>query len=175
MTSIPQTFLLTGEWERAIAVDQSELSFSKPMALFQLGRTKEALDQLYQLLAKGLHPQLHNAVATMIAALESRWEDVITHVRALVDSGFSDPEGYFHWAGALALAGDRDGALDLLERSIELGFYSARALVNYPNLDPLRATPDFRHIVRRAEERQLEALEAFRAADGPRLLGLPNV
>jgi hypothetical protein len=45
----------------------------------------------------------------------------------------------------------------------------------YPNLDPLRATPDFRHIVRRAEERQREALDAFRAADGPHLLGLPSM
>jgi len=34
---------------------------------------------------------------------------------------------------------------------------------------------DFRHIVRRAEERQREALDAFRAADGPQLLGLPSV
>ena len=33
----------------------------------------------------------------------------------------------------------------------------------------------FRHIVRRAEERHREAVDAFRAADGPQLLGLPNV
>ncbi|HEY6614199.1 MAG TPA: hypothetical protein VIZ32_06750, partial [Vicinamibacterales bacterium] len=60
------------------------------------------------------------------------------------------------------------------ERSVEAGFYPASALVSYPNLDPLRATSDFRNIVRRAEERQREALDAFRAADGPQLLGLPN-
>jgi hypothetical protein len=92
-----------------------------------------------------------------------------------LDTGFSDPEGFFHWAGALAVAGDRDGALELLERSVEAGFYPASALASYPNLDPLRATADFRHIVRRAEERQREALDAFRDADGPRLLGLPSL
>ena len=111
----------------------------------------------------------------MAAAFESRWDEVIRHTRRLADSNFTDPEGQFHWAGALAMAGERDGALELLERSIERGFYPASALVSYPNLDPLRATSDFRHIVRRAEERRREALEAFRAADGPQLLGLPNI
>ena len=123
---------------------------------------------------KDLHPQLRTALDIMISAFEERWEDVIAHVRGLVDRAFRDPEGFFHWAGALALAGDRDGALELLERSVEAGFYPASALVSYPNLDPLRATSDFRNIVRRAEERQREALDAFRAADGPQLLGLPN-
>jgi hypothetical protein len=90
-------------------------------------------------------------------------------------SGFVDPEGFFHWAGALAVAGDKDGALELLERAVEIGFYPASALVSYPNLDSLRTMSDFRLIVRRAEERQREALEAFRAADGPQLLGLPKM
>jgi hypothetical protein len=63
----------------------------------------------------------------------------------------------------------------LLDRTVEAGFYPATAFVNYPNLDPLRTTSDFRHIVRRAEERQRAALEAFRIAGGPQLLGLSNV
>jgi hypothetical protein len=63
----------------------------------------------------------------------------------------------------------------MLERSIEAGFYPVSALASYPNLDPLRATPDFRHIVRRAEERHRQALDAFRAAGGPQLLGLPSL
>jgi hypothetical protein len=39
----------------------------------------------------------------------------------------------------------------------------------------VRAGADFRHLVARADERQREALEAFRAADGARVLGLPQV
>ena len=53
--------------------------------------------------------------------------------------------------------------------------HPASALVRDPRFDRIRATADFRDIVRRAEERQREAFEAFRAADGPRLLGLPSV
>ena len=55
------------------------------------------------------------------------------------------------------------------------GFHPASALVRDPRFDPVRASSDFRQLVRRADERQREALEAFRAADGPRLLGLPQV
>jgi len=173
-TSVAQTFLLMGQWQRAFDVDRSEPSIARPSALHQLGRVDEALAMIRPFVTKDLHPQLRTALDIMISAFEERWEDVIAHVRGLVDRAFRDPEGFFHWAGALALAGDRDGALELLERSVEAGFYPASALVSYPNLDPLRATSDFRNIVRRAEERQREALDAFRAADGPQLLGLPN-
>ena len=174
-TSVAQTFLLMGEWERSLAVDRSEPSISRPSALYQLGRVDEALAMIRPLASRALHPKLRTAFDIMIAAFESRWDDAVHHVRSLVDSGSADPEGFFHWAGVLALAGDRDGALEMLERTVEAGFYPASALVSYPNLDPLRTTADFRHIVRRAEERQREALDAFRAADGPQLLGLPNV
>ena len=175
ITSVAQTFLLLNDWDRALAVDRSMPSIAKPTALYQLGRGDEAVASIRAFLDKpGLHPQLKTAFETMTGAFESRWEEVLRYTRILAESPFTDPEGFFHWAGALAMAGDRDGALELLERSIEAGFYPASALASYPNLDPLRATPDFRHIVRRAEERHREALGAFRAADGPQLLGLPN-
>ncbi|HVQ13781.1 MAG TPA: protein kinase [Vicinamibacterales bacterium] len=175
VTSVAQTFLLLGQWERALAVDRSEPSIARPSALYQMGRIDEALEMIRPFAKRDIHPQLRTALNIMIAAFESRWEDVIRNIRTLVDSNFTDPEGYFHWAGALAVAGDRDGALEMLERTVEAGFYPASALVSYPNLDPLRTTSDFRHIVHRAEERQREALDAFRAADGPQLLGLPSV
>lgn len=91
----------------------------------------------------------------------------------MVDSGVIDPEALYHWSAALAYAGDRDGALGLLERAIDAGYYPAWALVHDPRFDSLRSSNDFRSLVRHAEELQLDALRAFRAADGPRLLGLP--
>ena len=175
ITSVAQTFLLLGQWQRALDVDRSEPSIARPSALYQMGRVDDALAMIRPYLSRNLHPQLRTALNIMHAAFESRWEDVIAHIRTLVSSGFNDPEGYFHWAGALAIAGDRDGALEMLERTVEAGFYPASAFITFPNLDPLRTASDFRHIVRRAEERHREAVEAFRAADGPQLLGLPNM
>ncbi len=175
VTSVAQTFMLQREWERAIAVDRSDPPFTKASALVQLGRGPEGIELLRTAIARGLHPHLHNLLGGMIASFEGRHDEVIRQTHQAIESGFGDPEAFYHWAGALAQAGDRDGALGLLERSIDGGFHPASALVHDPRFDPVRATPDFSQIVQRADELQREALEAFRAADGPRLLGLPHV
>ena len=174
VTSAAQTFILIGEWERAIAVDRSDPPFTKATALVQLGRPSEGLELLRASAARGLHPQLENLVKGMIAAVEGRHDDVIRYTHEVIDSGFGDHEVFYHWAGALAQAGDHDGALRLLERSIAGGFHPAAALVRDPRFDSVRGMADFRQIVRRADELQREAFETFRAADGPRLLGLPH-
>ena len=101
VTSVAQTFLLLGQWERALAVDRSEPSIARPSALYQMGRIDEALAMIRPFAQRDLHPQLRTALDIMIAAFESRWEDVIANIRRLVDANFHDPEGFFHWAGAL--------------------------------------------------------------------------
>jgi hypothetical protein len=70
----------------------------------------------------------------LIATLESRWDDRVQLIRDRRDSGFSDPEAFFQWAGALAMAGDQNGARSMLERAIEGGFYPVSPLATYPNL-----------------------------------------
>ena len=98
VTSVAQTFLLLGQWERALDVDRSEPSIARPSALYQMGRIDEALAMIRPFAHRNLHPQLRTALDIMIAAFESRWEDVIANIRRLVDSNFNDPEGFFHWA-----------------------------------------------------------------------------
>ena len=175
VTSVAQSFMLKGEWEQAMATDMSKPPFVKALALVQLGRTREGIDLLREGLSQGLQVQFHNVISSMIKSLEGEHEDLIRHIHQVVGTGYGDPEGFYHWAAALAQAGDHDGALGLLERSINGGFHPASALVRDPRFDPIRASSDFLQLVRRAEERQREALDAFRAADGPRLLGLPQV
>jgi len=175
VTSVAQTFILMGEWERALAVDRSEPPFTKANALVRLGRAAEGIELLRASLERGLHPQLANLGKGMIAALEGRHDEVIRHTNEVLDSGLGDQEVFYHWSGALAQAGDHDGALRLLERSIAGGFHPASALVLDPRFDPVRGMSDFGQLVRRADELQRKALETFRAANGPRLLGLPHV
>jgi eukaryotic-like serine/threonine-protein kinase len=175
ITSVGQTLLLKGDWERVIAIDRSDPPFPKALSLVQLGRKDEGVALLRESLAQGLHPQLHSMLSTMVMFLEARHEENIGAIHELAETGFDDPEGFYHWAAALAQAGDQDGALGLLERAVNAGYYPAMALMRDPRFDPVRATSDFRAIVRRADERQKEALEAFRAADGPRLLGLAQM
>jgi tetratricopeptide (TPR) repeat protein len=174
VTSVAQTFFLQGQWEHAIAADRSSPPFTTAVSLVQLGRVSEGLDLLRTAAARGVHPQLHSLMQGMIALFEKRFDDVIVHTRRVIESGFADAEVFYHWAGALALAGDQDGALSLLERSIDGGFHPASSMARDWRFDPLRSAPDFNQIVRRAEELQRQALETFRGAGGARLLGLPG-
>jgi serine/threonine-protein kinase len=173
VTSVSQTFSLQGDWERAMAFDHSDPPFTTAVALIQSGRAADGIGLLRASAARGLHPQLDHLVNGMLAAFEGRHDDVVRHTHAVLGSGFADHEVFFHWAGALAGAGDIDGALGLLERAIDGGFHPADTLARDPRFDPLRPLPDFRYVLARALERQQEALDAFRAADGPKLLGLP--
>jgi TolB-like protein len=175
VTSAAQTFLLKGEWERAVEVDRSDPPFTKASALVLLGRGPEGLALLRASLARGLNPHLDSLGNGMIAALEGRHDDVIRQTYQVIDAGFGDQEVFYHWAASLAQAGDHDGALRLLERAIVGGFHPASALVRDPRFDPVRGMADFRQLVRRADDLQREAAETFRVANGPRLLGLPQV
>jgi len=56
VTSVAQTFMLQGEWERAIAVDRSDPPFTTASALVQLGRRPEGIELLRTAIARGLHP-----------------------------------------------------------------------------------------------------------------------
>jgi serine/threonine protein kinase len=173
MTSVAQTFSLRGDWERAIAEDRSDPPFTKAISLIQIGRADEGLQMLREAAARAsTHPQLHNLANAMLAAFEGRHDEVIRRTHLVIDSGFADAEVFYHWAGALAAAGDHDGALGLLERAVANGFHPASALASDPRFDPLRGSGDFRFVLKHAEELQREALTMFEAADGPRLLGL---
>lgn len=175
ITSAAQTFLIMGEFDRAIALDRGDPPFVKAIAMVESGRNTEGLELLHGMLASKLHETMREMIATIVAVLEGRYDELVLNVHRMIAAGFRDPEGFFHWAGALALAGDHDGALAMLERSVDGGFSAVSALVHDPWLDPIRGMPDFRHVVHRAEELQREALEAFRAADGPRILGIPQI
>jgi tetratricopeptide (TPR) repeat protein len=173
VTSVAQTLLLKGEWQMAVAVDRSDPPFTRAQALVRLGRTDEALVLMRGSLARGLHPQLRDLVSGMIAALEGRHEDVIEHTHRVLGLGFADHEVFYHWAGALAAAGDHDGALTWLERAVEGGFHPVSALASDPRFDSIRHLGDFKQIARRAESFHQQALDIFRSCGGPRLLGLP--
>ena len=158
-----------------MATDNTDPPVTTAMALVQLGRRNEGIELLRTGEARGLHPRFHKLISSMLMSLEGRHDDLVREIHQLAASGFGDPEAFYHWAAGLAQAGDYDGALGLLARSINGGYHPASALVRDPRFDAVRAGADFRHLVGRADERQREALEAFRAADGARLLGLPQV
>jgi hypothetical protein len=89
-------------------------------------------------------------------------------------SDFRDPEGLFYLARQLAHLHEHDAALALLERIVGGGFFCLPALERDPWLDPLRQTPAFIALVRRAEVLHRAAAEAFASLRGFQFLGLTS-
>jgi eukaryotic-like serine/threonine-protein kinase len=175
VTSVAHTFLQKHDWDRAVAADMSDPPIARIMALVLGGRRSEGIELLRAAVAKGLPPALHGLLEGMLAFFQGDHDQLIASIHWMLESDVGDPEAFYHWAGALAQTGDDDGALGLLERCINAGYSPALALVTDPRFDSVRGLADFRSLARRAEELHKEALETFRAADGPRLLGLPQV
>jgi hypothetical protein len=175
VTSIAQTYLMRRDWARAIAADTSSTPIAKVLALVYSGNRAEAVSVLHGLIARGLPQSLQALLEGLLDFAEGNGARLLSAIHRMVDSQVgSDPEAMYHWSGSLCESGDHDGALGLLERSLDAGYYPAWTLVNDPRFDPVRGSADFRSLVRRAEEMQRRAVESFRAADGPRLLGLPQ-
>ena len=174
-TSVAQTFLLQWDLDRVVEFDTSTPPLAKAIALAGIGRLSEGVGLLQSALTGGIHSTMRDEIKGVMAALQGDHDEIFAATGRMMNSGYRDSEGHFHWAGALALAGDHDGALAMLERSLDRGFCAPAALARHPWFDSLRTMSDFTHIVRRAEEVRREALAAFHAADGPRVLGVPHL
>jgi serine/threonine-protein kinase len=175
VTSIAQTFVQKRDWARAIAADTSSTPIAKVLALVYSGNRVEAAAVLRGLIGRGLPQSLQALLEGLLDFAEGDGARLLSAIHRMVDSQVgSDPEAMYHWSGSLCQSGDHDGALGLLERALDAGYYPAWTLVNDPRFDPVRGSADFRSLVRRAEDMQRRAVESFRAADGPRLLGLPQ-
>jgi eukaryotic-like serine/threonine-protein kinase len=174
VTSVAQTFLLKREWERAIEVDAGKPPIAKILALVFSDRRSEAIDLLNAALSTELPSAMRALLDGLLAFASGGADQWIATIHQMADSGVVDPEALYHWSASLAHAGDHDGALSMLEQCIDAGYYPASTLVTDVRFDPLRGSADFRSLVRRADELHRQALESFRAADGPRLLGLPQ-
>ena len=83
-----------------------------------------------------------------------------------------DPEGLFYLTRLSAHVGDVEGALALFERVVAGGFYCFPTFARDPWLDGLRAHPEFKRVLGRAESRHREAAAAFRDARGEQVLGV---
>ena len=175
MTSIAQTYLIKRDWARTIAVDKTSTPIAKILALIYGGNHAEAVELLRALVGRGLPASMQSLLEALLQFVEGDRGQLIAAIHRNVDSGVgSDPEARYHWAAALCDAGDQDGGLGLLERSLDGGYCPASSLVNDPRFDSVRGSADFRSLARRTDEMQRRALDSFRAADGPRLLGLSS-
>ena len=104
--------------------------------------------------------------------IEGTRAEALENVRRLTT--IPDPEGRCYVARMMVYLGANDEALELLGPVVEQGFFCLPAFTRDPWLDPIRGTPEFTAIVRRAEARHRQALISFLNAEGDRILGVAH-
>ena len=134
-----------------------------------LGRQDEAIRNLSSIDDRAEHLAL-SFTSSLRLLLEGKLDESVRALDPLL--GIGDPEARYFVARHLAFAGEPKAALNGLEWAVDNGFFCAPAFGRDPWLDPLRNTPEFGAIMRRAEARHRDAVVTFLSAEGDRVLGL---
>jgi serine/threonine protein kinase/tetratricopeptide (TPR) repeat protein len=170
-TSVINTYQMLGDFDQVLRIAEHGDPDSAVMALYRLGRSKDALAAWQGAPADA--PPTYKAWDRMIVACLSAAPDAREVAESAVSQmNWSDPEGYMSGALILAHLGSRDLALHALGLAVNGGYSVVHPLLHDPWLASLRDDTRFQEIVRQAETRRNEALTVFRAEGGERLLGL---
>lgn len=178
-TSIGQTLLLAGEFERLLAIEpppvgtgSDEWIQARITAFGLAGRWDESRDALAEM---RLVPRVTAFQAWgdfLMAWLERKPADMVAALAALSPLKLHrDPEFLFRVGWLLCDVGANEQGLEYLQRALAKAYCVAPTLSASRSFDPLRNDPRFTAIVATAEAGRQHALIAFRDAGGPRLLG----
>jgi serine/threonine protein kinase/tetratricopeptide (TPR) repeat protein len=173
-TSVVNAYLMLGDYERILRIDEGGDPDSKVLALYRLGRPEEAL-AAWQRPPADAPPTYKAWDEMMVACLSGGPGAREAAERAVGEMSWTDPEGYTTGGIMLSKLGSYDLALDALRKGVDDGYTVVEPLLHDPWLDPLRDNPRFSEIVRNAQARRDEALAVFRAEGGERLLGSRSV
>ena len=171
-TSVQYTYWALCDYHQAALHDVEDIQAIRHGALWMLGQEAEALAGVREALAHAPGSLEQWIVESQLAAMEGRREDCVRHEEAILGAGFHDPEGLLLHVRELAYVGDPARALTILARVVDGGYHCPTALTRDPWLDPLRASPEFIRLVRRAEAGHARAAEAYMRAGGERILGV---
>jgi serine/threonine-protein kinase len=165
--NIPLAQLYRGEYQRfldgfRLDPQSAYQQFYTGLAHYYLKRFPEAalaFDHAYSLDQSMLHTRVGKALSVLI----SGDRNAAAHVLQLTElesteREVSDAEALFRIAEAYAVLGDNAGALRVLRRSIDGGFFCYPYFARDPLLESIRSAREFQSLLERARERH----EAFR-------------
>lgn len=170
-TSVSYTYLLMGDYEKAMHSDEDDMRFVTHYSLPMIGREEEAARRLRESLRSRPPGLLTSTLGLHLAGVEKDREACLRAYRDLAGSSFRDPEGIYYQARCLARVGETEETLRILDDVVERGFWCPAGMLRDPWLAPVREASEFRNILRRAETRRDEAAEIFLRSGGERLLG----
>lgn len=197
-TTINHTYFMLGEYQRALDSSGDDFGYAQGIMLAMLGRTEEALSHLRQreygawrlglldspalrVLVEGDRAESREQVTLRLsklfmvslrALLEGNREESLQACDELGKATFRDPEGIYYLARQLSYLGEQEGALEILSRAINNGFFCYPAIVRDPWLDSIRTRQEFTALLQQAHQLYREAAAAFAGGDSQLGLGL---
>ena len=175
VTGFEQTLVRMGDIERLFGVlrrSTGDDEVLRVIGLGLLGRREEAIEALRHLPQGAEVTAIKPWVRLLTGWLERRPADMKAAREELAAYKFmDDPEAMFQEAWMLSDVGEHERALDLLRRSVGMGYTAAPVLARAPQFDGLRGNPAFEQVLADAMQGRDQALVAFREAGGARLLG----
>jgi len=169
VTSVPFTFLLRGEYERAVEVGGWN-AFSSIHAFVHLGRTREALRCLEAVRVEGRGAGIDHFVEAL-EAVARRDAPRAPALARKAAAHFPDPEGIYLLGAHLVTLGHLEEGLAMVAEAVHRGFHCPDGLRLDPALAPVRGGIEYGAVLERAEAATAAARGAFEAHRGPALLG----
>ncbi len=166
-TSLCYAHYMKGEHEATIATDDGNPRFAAALSRFRLGEQAEAMAFMEELERDSPHEGVRIVTRGYRMAIAGELDSLGDTIKAMVESGFTDPEGYFLLAAFVAKNGAPELALATLARAVHGGFCCPLPMREDSYFDPIRRLPAFADLLRRAELKHAEARDAFARAGGP--------
>ncbi len=174
VTSVVNTHFHRRDYERVLACHDKAAPYLEGVALAELGRVEEGV-ALLRSVGRSAPPRMREFMNAAIAVIEGR-NAINPDELAVIERSFflqvSDPEGLYYASRHLAKMGEVDIALREFSRGVDSGFFCYPAFQTDRWLDNLRGREAFAAAIGRAKQRYLEAVSAFKAAGGERIVGV---
>jgi len=177
-TSVDQTLLMTGDLERLLTREAPRVIAGaddgiRVIALGLAGRRDDARAKLEVMRRQSRIPTFASWIEYLSAWLDRRRDGMNTRRSQFTGLRIQDdPEAIFQEGWLLCDVDDHETGLVFLQRALAKRYYAVATLSARPQFDRLRDNPVFASLLLEAETGRKQALDAFRAAGGDRLLGL---
>jgi len=160
------TYLYTGEYSKfldSLPPDEgnARTAFYRGLAYYSLkdiGHARSEFDRAHTLNPALLHSQIGHALSYATSGQPAAGLEVMKRVEQL---DLMDGEMIYKMAQAYAQLGDKQSALRMLRRSVELNFHPYSYFLQDPLLQPLRTESDYRDVMELARQRQESFQQQF--------------
>jgi serine/threonine protein kinase len=168
-TSVSHTYTLLRDHQKALDSCGPTDMWVRPRALDALGRRQEALDQLREL---GNSNPWMVFWRTFLEGDCQKSLEALRRAQAMFPVQTSDPEARFFQGCLLAKLNDVESALEFLSLSLDGRYNCHYALLQEPDLNPVRSHARFPDLLNRAAVLDRNARTLFLENEGASLLGV---